>query len=447
MQTRNNNESGSETILTKNIKMYYISTRPNEERISFREAVLNGLSTNGGLYLPANIPLLPSSFFKDIEKPDDKEIAFRLLKPFVGDSLNDEQLMGIISRTLSFPIPVVKVEKRIYSLELFHGPTQAFKDVGAMFMSGCLSHFEDDSGKKTVVLVATSGDTGSAVAHGFYRMPGISVKILFPKGKISPYQEYQICSLGENIEAIEVNGNFDDCQTLVKMAFEDKKLQEKVRLSSANSINIARLLPQMLYYFFAYKQLKALGEISDRGTVVSVPSGNLGNLTAGLIAKKMGLPIKRFVASNNSNDTFTKYIETGKYSPKASVQTYSNAMDVGAPSNIERIHHIYKRDNAAISSEISAYSFSDEETLTEIASCYSKNKHLLDPHSAIGKLGLQKALKENETGIFLATASPKKFSEVISMVIQDSEFENPDLSACTKTAMDNDIKQLIDKIA
>ena len=311
--------------------MNYISTRKNDEKVSFKEAVINGLSNNGGLYFPEIIPQLPISFFDKIENLEDNEIAFKVLYPFIKGSLTAVQLKALITETINFPIPVVSVEKDIFALELFHGPTQAFKDVGARFMSRCLSHFYADKKEAITILVATSGDTGSAVANGFFNLPGVSVKILFPKGKVSPYQEYQMTGLGKNIKAIEVDGTFDDCQKLVKEAFNDNQLRKEISLSSANSINIARLLPQMLYYFFAYKQLKL--KLKDKDLVVSVPSGNLGNLTAGLLAKNMGLPIKRFIAAHNANDSFNQYLKTGRLKKKASILTYSNAMDVGNPSN------------------------------------------------------------------------------------------------------------------
>ena len=282
--------------------MNYISTRKNDESVSFKEAVINGMSNNNGLYMPDRIPTLPTTFFDNIEHLKNNEIAFHVLQPFVKDSLSDDQLKAIVADTITFPTPVIPVEGNIFSLELFHGPTQAFKDVGARFMSRCLSHFNNHEVKEITILVATSGDTGSAIAHGFFKVPGVSVKILFPKNKVSPYQEFQMTSLGNNIQAVAVDGTFDDCQALVKRAFQDNALRKKINLSSANSINVARLLPQMLYYFLGYKQLKP--HLGDDKIVVSVPSGNLGNVTAGLLAKKMGLPIHRFIAAHNANNTF-----------------------------------------------------------------------------------------------------------------------------------------------
>ncbi|WP_338762934.1 threonine synthase [Bernardetia sp. ABR2-2B] len=437
--------------------MNYLSTRKNgtnnEEKVSFKEAVINGLTKNSGLYFPENIPSLPTSFFDNIENIEDHQIAFEVLKPFVKDSLNDEQLKQIIAETLNFPIPVVKVENNIFSLELYHGATQAFKDVGARFMSRCLSHFyskndreDSNSNQNVTILVATSGDTGSAVANGFFDVKGIDVKILFPKGKVSPYQEFQMTTLGKNIQAIEVEGTFDDCQKLVKEAFNDTELREKVTLSSANSINVARLLPQMLYYFLAYKQLKKQDKLEDKKLVVSVPSGNLGNISAGLIAKKIGLPVERFIAAHNANDTFYNYLQTGKYQQKSSVLTFSNAMDVGNPSNFERIEYLYKGNLEATKKDISAFTIDDNSTIKEIADCYEKNDYLLDPHGAVGKLALHNSLKENEIGLFLETAHPQKFSEIIQKAIPSYESEKVDLANAKKLSIDNDYDKLVEII-
>lgn len=420
--------------------MNYISIRENSEIISFKEAVTNGLSNNGGLYFPEKIPLLPLSFFENIEKFENNEIAFQVLHPFVKDSLTDQQLKNIIADTINFPIPIISVEKNIFSLELYHGPTQAFKDVGARFMSRCMSYFNQDKKENIIILVATSGDTGSAVANGFFNVPGISVKILFPKGKVSPYQEYQMTSLGKNIKAIEVDGTFDDCQKLVKEAFQDESLRKKITISSANSINVARLLPQMVYYFFAYKQLKSA--LNNKKMVVSVPSGNLGNITAGLLAKKMGLPIDRFIAAHNANDTFNQYLKTGKFEQKLSVLTYSNAMDVGNPSNFERIEHLYNHNLDKLRTDVSAYTFSDAETLKEIKKCFVNNDYLLDPHGAIGKLALSKSIKKDEIGVFLETAHPQKFSEIIVKSIPDYESEKVNLEECEKVNIKNQYKDL-----
>lgn len=294
--------------------------------------------------------------------------------------------------------------------------------------------------------MATSGDTGSAVANGFFDVKGIDVKILFPKGKVSPYQEFQMTTLGKNIQAIEVEGNFDDCQKMVKEAFNDTELRKKVTLSSANSINVARLLPQMLYYFLAYKQLNIQDKLGNKKLVVSVPSGNLGNISAGLIAKKIGLPIERFIAAHNANDTFYNYLQTGKYQQKSSVLTYSNAMDVGNPSNFERIEYLYNKDLEATKKDISAFTVNDDLTIKEIADCYEKNNYLLDPHGAIGKLALHESLKENEIGLFLETAHPQKFSEIIQKAIPSYESEKVDLSNAKKLSIKNEYDKLVEII-
>ena len=420
--------------------MNYISTRENNEKISFKEAVINGLSNNGGLYFPESIPQFSTSFFNEIENLNDNEIAFKVLKPFVNESLTDEELKIIIAETINFPIPVVPVEKNIFSLELFHGPTQAFKDVGARFMSRCLSHFYKNKKEDITILVATSGDTGSAVANGFFDLPGVAVKILFPKGKVSPYQEYQMTSLGKNIKAIEVDGTFDDCQKIVKQAFNDVDLRNKISLSSANSINIARLLPQMLYYFFAYKQLKS--KLENRELIISVPSGNLGNLTAGLLAKKMGLPITRFIAAHNANDTFNQYLKTGRFLKRDSVLTYSNAMDVGNPSNFERIEFLYKGIVNALKQDVGSFSFNDSLTIKEIKKCYLENNYILDPHGAIGKLALAKGINEYQIGVFLETAHPQKFSEIIIKAIPSYKSKAVDLKDCRKINIQNQYADL-----
>ncbi|BDS11164.1 threonine synthase [Aureispira anguillae] len=407
--------------------MNYISTKDKNELVSFEEAVVKGLALNKALFMPERIPVLPRHFWEEIARYTDHEIAFEALFPFVKDSIDEPSLKKIIAETISFPTPTVFVEENIYSLELFHGPTKAFKDVGARFMSRCLAHFVGKSDKKVTILVATSGDTGSAVANGFYNVTGVDVVILFPKGKVSPYQEFQMTSLGGNIRAVEVDGVFDDCQALVKEAFSDIELNQRLNLSSANSINIARLLPQMLYYFFAYKELKK----KDKKIVFSVPSGNFGNLTAGIIAKKMGLPVQ-FIAATNSNDTFRHYMETGEYLPKASVSTYSNAMDVGAPSNFERLMHLYDSDLKQIRRDIQAESIDDAATLKEIEEVYKKSAYLLDPHGAVGIKSLRHRLKEGQIGVFLETAHPKKFEEVVQKAIPNYPKNEVDLGACKK---------------
>ena len=422
--------------------MKYLNTRA-EEVVSFKEATLNGLGAKGGLYVPESIPQLPASFYYEIENLSDTEIATTALWPFVEGSLTREELQTIVSETLSFPTPVKHISENVHVLELFHGPTMAFKDVGARFMSRCLSRFvEKDS--ETTVLVATSGDTGSAVAHGFANVEGIKVKILFPKGKVSPFQEYQMTSLGGNIQALEVDGTFDDCQALVKQAFSDSNLNEQVQLSSANSINVARFLPQMMYYFLAFKQLKKT--LSSKKLIVSVPSGNFGNLTAGLIAKRMGLPIHQFVAANNSNNTFYEYLATGNYTPKSSVATYSNAMDVGAPSNFERIEFLYDKNLGSIKSDILGFTFTDEQTLDEIQQVYNLHEYVLDPHGAVGHAGLKAHLQKNEVGLFLETAHPKKFESVVKQALPSYPIHDINLQGCEKISMKNSYAEFVNHI-
>ena len=420
--------------------MNYINTKDVNEKVSFRDATLNGLASKKGLYVPETTPTLPASFFKNITKMNDVEIAFDVMQPFVEGSLSDSSLKKIVQETLSFPLPVVNLHENIHVLELFHGPTMAFKDVGARFMARCLSEFTTP-GKTVKVIVATSGDTGSAVANGFYKVEGVEVFILFPKGKISAFQEQQMTSLGENIKAIEVEGTFDDCQALAKQALNDQALKSRIQLSSANSINAARFLPQMLYYFLAYKQLHAL--LEGKEWIVSVPSGNFGNLTAGLNAKKMGLPVHRFIAANNANDTFYQYYLSGLYQPKPSIQTYSNAMDVGAPSNFERIMHLYNNDHKAIKKDILAATFSDEATLEQIRATHQKTEYVLDPHGAVGLLALEANLKHRQTGLFLATAHPRKFEAVVKKAIPGYPMNKVNSDSGFKTKIKNEYNSLV----
>ena len=362
------------------------------------------------------------------------------MRQLIGtESLSDSELKQIVTETLAFDIPVVDLGHRVNVLELFHGPTLAFKDVGARFMSRCLGQFSNED--EVNVLVATSGDTGSAVASGFFGVEGVKVTILFPKGKVSKFQEYQMSSLGHNIIAVEVDGTFDDCQSLVKQAFQDIELNKKYSLSSANSINVARLLPQSLYYFLAYKQMKQRGIAQE--IVISVPSGNFGNITAGILAKKMGLPIKRFVAANNANDTFYQYIQTGNWQTKSSVQTISNAMDVGAPSNFDRIQYFYNYDYQTICREISSHTYSDDETLNRMKSFYLAKNYVLDPHGAVGLLALEDHLNDSEQGIFLATAHPKKFESVVVQAIPDYPTELIDLNGCKKSLITNNYEAFV----
>ncbi|MBT7464386.1 MAG: threonine synthase [Bacteroidetes bacterium] len=420
--------------------MKYINTKNIKEKASFKQAVVQGLARNKGLFMPEMIPVLDASFFSQMLDLSDIEIASKVLYPFAKESIEWSDFQSILKKTLVFPIPLVPVAPDVYALELYHGPTKAFKDLGARFMATCLSHFTDTK-QKVTVLVATSGDTGSAVAHGFYQVDGVEVAILYPKGKVSPYQEHQMTSLQGNIRAIEVDGTFDDCQTLVKEAFADEFLNKEMKLSSANSINVARLLPQMLFYFFAWKQIRKL---TENPIVISVPSGNFGNLTAGIIARKMGLPIKRFIAANNANDTFHLYLKSGQYLPKSSCSTYSNAMDVGAPSNFERLMHLFDGDHNAIQNKIHSYSIDDKQTLGEIREVFQRNNYTLDPHGAVGKICLDKDLTKHETGIFFETAHPQKFGNIVRMAIPDLPDNKVDLSACKKTSIGNNYCEFFD---
>ncbi|MDE5794865.1 MAG: threonine synthase [Muribaculaceae bacterium] len=397
--------------------MKYYSTNHTVPEVSLGEAVVKGLAPDRGLFMPERIEKLPKEFFDNIEKLSLQDIAVKVAESFFGEDVDSKALESIVRDTLSFDTPVVKVEKDIYSLELFHGPTLAFKDVGARFMARLLQYFisKKGDGKTVNVLVATSGDTGSAVANGFLGVDGIRVFVLYPKGKVSPIQECQFTTLGKNITAIEVDGNFDDCQRLVKSAFLDDELNSKMLLTSANSINVARFLPQAFYYFSGYAQLKALGKEDD--IVVCVPSGNFGNITAGLIAHRMGLPIKRFIAANNANDIFYNYLLTGDYNPKASVQTLANAMDVGDPSNFARVLDLYAGKHEVIASLISGTTFSDAEITETMKECYEKTGYVLDPHGACGYLALKHLLKEGETGLFLETAHPAKFHDTVVEII------------------------------
>ena len=391
--------------------MKYYSLNHNAPEVSFKEAVIQGLASDKGLYFPQTITPLNPAFFNVIENLSHNDIAFDVIQQFVGDEIPEDNLREIIKDTLSFDFPVVEVEKGIYSLELFHGPTMAFKDVGARFMSRCLAYFnKDKKDSKNTVLVATSGDTGGAVASGFLGVDGVDVVILYPSGKVSDIQEKQLTTLGKNIKALEVDGVFDDCQDMVKKAFLDETLAHK-NLTSANSINIARWLPQMFYFFFAYKALKS----QNKPLIFSCPSGNFGNICAGIMAKKLGLPIEHFVASTNVNDTVPRFLESGKYDPKPSKATISNAMDVGNPSNFIRIQELYNNDLKAFEKDFSSYSYTDEETLEALKNIYKVDGYIAEPHGAVGYLGLKKELQkhENAIGVFLETAHPIKFLDVV----------------------------------
>ena len=396
--------------------MQYYSTNGKAPLATLEEAVVRGLAPDKGLYMPQEIRPLPQEFFDNIENMSFQEMSYQVAHNFFGDDVDAESLREIVFDTLAFETPIVKVEDNIYSLELFHGPTLAFKDVGARFMARLLRYFIKREGKEQVnVLVATSGDTGSAVANGFLGVDGIHVYVLYPKGKVSKIQESQFTTLGKNITAIEVDGVFDDCQALVKSAFMDEELQGHMNLTSANSINVARFLPQAFYYFNAYAQAKKLGKADNM--TICVPSGNFGNITAGLFAQRMGLPIKHFIAANNANDIFYNYLLSGIYSPKASIQTIANAMDVGDPSNFARILDLYKSSHAEICNHISGATYSDDEIAATMKKCYEQTGYVLDPHGACGYQALKDNLKEGETGVFLETAHPAKFKEKVDAIL------------------------------
>lgn len=397
--------------------MKYYSTNKQASDATLEEAVVRGLAGDKGLYMPREIKPLPASFYDEIENLSFQEIAYRVADAFFGEDVPADVLKQIVYDTLSFDAPVVKVKDNIYSLELFHGPTLAFKDVGGRFMARLLGYFIRKEGKKQVnVLVATSGDTGSAVANGFLGVEGIRVYVLYPKGKVSEIQEKQFTTLGQNITAIEVDGTFDDCQALVKNAFMDEELKAHMQLTSANSINVARFLPQAFYYFYAYAQMKKQGKADN--LVICVPSGNFGNITAGLFGKRMGLPVKRFIAANNRNDIFYQYLKTGVYTPRPSVATIANAMDVGDPSNFARILDLYGGSHEAISGEISGETYTDEQIRETVQKAYEETGYLLDPHGACGYRALAEGLKPGETGVFLETAHPAKFLQTVEAIIR-----------------------------
>ena len=404
--------------------MKYYSTNGKAPLATLHEAVVKGLAGDRGLYMPESIKKLPQSFFDNIERLSFQELSYVVAQAFFGDDVNEEDLKRIVYDTLSFDCPVAQVTDSIYSLELFHGPTLAFKDVGARFMARLLQYFIRQEGREQVnVLVATSGDTGSAVANGFLGVDGIHVYVLDPKGKVSKIQESQFTTLGKNITAVEVDGVFDDCQALVKSAFMDEELNKHMKLTSANSINVARFLPQAFYYFNAYARMKELGK--SENMVVCVPSGNFGNITAALFGHRMGLPVKRFIAANNANDIFYNYLQTGKYEPKASRQTIANAMDVGDPSNFARIYDLYHGDHALVSSLISGATYSDDQIRDTMRKCFSDNKYILDPHGACGFRALSEQLQAGEYGVFCETAHPAKFKETVEATI-GAEVEIPE---------------------
>ena len=397
--------------------MKYYSTNRKAPLATLEEAVKRGLAPDRGLYMPERIVRLPEEFFRDMGEMDFHEIAFAAASAFFGEDIPSGDLKDIVCDTLNFDTPVVNIHDNIWALELYHGPTLAFKDVGGRFMARMLSYFvrQEKTDRKTTVIVATSGDTGSAVANGFLGVEGIDVIVLYPSGKVSEIQEKQFTTLGQNITALEVDGNFDDCQRLVKSAFMDDDLGRTMTLTSANSINVARFLPQAFYYFNAYAQLKRAGH--DSNIVFCVPSGNFGNITAGLFAWRMGLPVRRFIAANNRNDVFLEYLKTGEYTPRASVRTIANAMDVGDPSNFARILDLYGNSATLIRQDIAGCRYTDEEIGRTISSLYDKYGYLADPHGACGYQGLTDLLSDGETGIFLETAHPAKFKDTVEKII------------------------------
>lgn len=397
--------------------MKYYSTNQHAPLATLEEAVIKGLAPDKGLYMPEKIDKLHKDFYDHIEELSFQEIAFQVATQFFGEDVPDEVLRNIVYDTLNFDIPLEKVCDRIYSLELYHGPTLAFKDVGARFMARLLGYFIRKRKSRDVnVLVATSGDTGSAVANGFLDVDGIRVFVLYPKGKVSEIQEKQFTTLGKNIIAIEIDGVFDDCQALVKQAFLDPELNAHLNLTSANSINIARLLPQAFYYFYAYAQLKRMGKADN--VVMCVPSGNFGNITAGLFAQEMGLPIKRYIAANNRNDVFYQYLQTGEYQPRPSIATIANAMDVGNPSNFARILDLYHHSIDEIRKHISGAWYTDEQIIESIRGVYKQTSYLLDPHGACGYQAIAEQLEPSENGVFLATAHPAKFRDVVEEILE-----------------------------
>ena len=404
--------------------MHYYSTNGKAPLATLEKAVVKGLAEDKGLYMPERINPLPKEFFDEMSQMTFQEVAFRVAQSFFGEDIPADDLKRIVYDTLAFDCPIVKVEENIYSLELFHGPTLAFKDVGARFMARLLQYFSSPTGEAgrgvVNVLVATSGDTGSAVANGFLGVEGIHVYVLYPKGKVSPIQECQFTTLGQNITAIEVDGVFDDCQALVKNAFMDAELNQHMRLTSANSINVARFLPQSFYYFWAVAQLVKMrcseNEKMRKSLVCCVPSGNFGNICSALFGKRMGLPISRFIAANNRNDVFYEYLQTGEYRPRPSVQTLANAMDVGDPSNFARIYDLYGKSHEAITKDISGATYTDEQIAETIRQCLKETGYQLDPHGACGYRALKEQLRPGEVGFFLETAHPAKFKDTVETI-------------------------------
>ena len=391
--------------------MKYYSTNKQSPFVDFKEATIKGQAPDKGLYFPETIPSVSQEWLDNIDGISNEEIAYRVIRPYTGNTIPEEKLYEIVKETVNFPIPLVQVDNAIYSLELFHGPTLAFKDVGARFMSRCLGYFVKDKSTKVTVLVATSGDTGGAVANGFYDVDGVEVVILYPSGKVSPVQEKQLTTLGKNIQALEVQGTFDDCQAMVKTAFADTDVTDKLFLTSANSINVARWLPQQVYYFFAWKQWND----KDKPPVISVPSGNFGNICAGILAMQSGLPVKHFIAASNINDIVSDYLQTQLLKPKAALPTLSNAMDVGNPSNFVRILEIFNNQFPELKKRLSSFTITDQETRETIRRVYTDYNYLLDPHGAVGYLSLKRYLADHlsDQGIFLETAHPVKFPDAV----------------------------------
>ncbi|NHF59769.1 threonine synthase [Flavobacteriaceae bacterium TP-CH-4] len=399
--------------------MNFYSLNGQAPNVSFKEAVIRGIAPDRGLYFPESISSLPTSFFEEIEILSNEEIAFKAIHQFVTSDIPDAVLKRILQEVLDFDFPLIEIEENVASLELFHGPTMAFKDVGARFMAQCLGYFSKDKETEVTVLVATSGDTGGAVANGFLGVEGVQVVILYPGGKVSDIQERQLTTLGQNITALRVDGTFDDCQKMVKTAFLDEELLGHMQLTSANSINVARWLPQLFYFLFAYQQAKSKG----KEIVFSVPSGNFGNICAGMVAQRLGMPVKHFVATTNINDTVPEFMRTAVYSPKPSKATISNAMDVGDPSNFIRIRHLYQDDIEVLRKHLTSFSFNDEDTRRTLREIYQKSGYVADPHGAVGYLGLKKYQDShpNTYGIFLETAHPVKFLDVVEETIGEKQ--------------------------
>ena len=419
--------------------MKFYSLNDSHIKATFKEAVIAGIAPDKGLYFPESITPLPTDFFEHIDELSHHEIAFQAIHQFVSDDIPDTVLKEIIANTLDFDFPVVDIEENVGTLELFHGPTMAFKDVGARFMANCLGYFSQGETTEVAVLVATSGDTGGAVANGFLGVDGVNVVILYPSGKVSDIQEKQLTTLGQNIVAMEVDGTFDDCQRMVKTAFLDAGITDHKKLTSANSINVARWLPQLFYFLFAYKQAKSKG----KKIVFSVPSGNFGNICAGMVAQKLGMPVKHFVASTNVNNVVPKFMQKGIYEPMPSIATISNAMDVGDPSNFVRIRHLYQDDLATLQENLSSYSFTDQETKTAMKEVYAQTGYVMDPHGAVGYLGLKEFQKThpNTFGIFLETAHPVKFLDVV----EDTLGLSPEIPAQIQKIMDKEKHSILIK--